>query len=285
MASTQTLAIAESATRTRRRGSIQATVGDILHRSGPFVILLVVAIVAWELVVRIFEIPKYVLPAPTEIVSALIAGFRSGVLLTHTWVTLQEVLIGFLAAIILALVVAAAVTQSELVERAFMPLIVALQTIPKVALAPLLLTWFGFGMTSKIVTTALLAFFPLLINVISGIQSTDRDRMEMFRALGASRWTVFRMLQLPSALPYFFAGLKIAVTFSIIGAIVAEFVGAQAGLGYLIQASSTTLDVATTFAVLVVLSAIGMILTSVVNWLGSKVVFWEGRGLAAISGS
>lgn len=165
-----------------------------------------------------------------------------------------------------------------------MPLIVALQTVPKVALAPLLLTWFGFGMTSKVITTALLAFFPLLVNIMTGIQSTDRERMEMFRAMGASKFQTFRMLQMPNALPYFFAGVRISVTFSIIGAIVAEFVGAQAGLGYLIQESSRNLDVSMTFAVLVVLSVIGMSMVGVVGWLGSRVVFWQGKGLGAISG-
>jgi NitT/TauT family transport system permease protein len=275
----QTIPSAEQTSRSGRG------IRELASRAGPFLGLVVILLAGWELIVRLLDVPRYILPPPNEIVTALFNGVTSGVLVLHTWVTLQEVLLGFCLAIVFATVIASLVTRWGLVERAFMPLIVALQAVPKVALAPLLLTWFGFGMTSKVVTTALLAFFPLLINLIAGIQSADRERMEMFRGLGATKWQTFRMLQMPTALPYFFAGLKIAVTFSIIGAIVAEFVGAQAGLGYMIQLSSTNLNVATTFAVLVILSVIGMTLTSLIGWLGAKVVFWQGKGLDAISGS
>jgi NitT/TauT family transport system permease protein len=279
MSAVQTIPGAEKTSRSGRG------IPELASRAGPFLGLVVILLASWELIVRVLDVPSYILPPPNEIVTALVNGITSGVLVLHTWVTLQEVLLGFCLAIVFATVIASLVTRWELVERAFMPLIVALQAVPKVALAPLLLTWFGFGMTSKVVTTALLAFFPLLINLIAGIQSADRERMEMFRGLGATKWQTFRMLQMPTALPYFFAGLKIAVTFSIIGAIVAEFVGAQAGLGYMIQLSSTNLNVATTFAVLVILSVIGMTLTSLIGWLGAKVVFWQGKGLDAISGS
>lgn len=282
MSAVQAQALPSTEGRTSRTGR---RIGELVSRAGPFLGLVVILLAGWHWIVRLLDVPRYILPPPMEVVTALVNGVASGVLVLHTWVTLQEVLLGFCLAILFATVVAALVTRWELVERAFMPLIVALQAVPKVALAPLLLTWFGFGMTSKVVTTALLAFFPLLINLIAGIQSADRDRMEMFRGLGATKWQTFRMLQMPTALPYFFAGLKIAVTFSIIGAIVAEFVGAQAGLGYMIQLSSTSLNVATTFAVLVILAVIGMTLTSLISWVGAKVVFWQGKGLDAISGS
>lgn len=261
------------------------TVGQrFLGSSGPFIILVVGLLLVWEVSVWMLRVPEYILPAPTKIGVSLVTGFSNGTFIPHTWTTLQEVLLGFAGAILAALIVAAGVTRWTWAEKSVLPLVVALQTVPKVALAPLLLTWFGFGMTSKVVTTALLAFFPLLINVITGLQSADKDRVEMFKAMGASEWQIFTMLRLPNALPYFFAGLKIAVTFSIIGAIVAEFVGAQSGLGYLIQASSTSLDVSTTFAVLVILSTIGMIMSTAVSWLSTKVVFWQGKGLDAISG-
>ncbi|KAD3455942.1 ABC transporter permease subunit [Arthrobacter yangruifuii] len=255
-----------------------------LSNGGPFIVLVVTLLLVWEVSVWMLRVPEYILPAPTKIAVSLVSGFSNGTFIPHTWTTLQEVLLGFAGAILAALIVAAGVTRWTWAEKSVLPLVVALQTVPKVALAPLLLTWFGFGMTSKIVTTALLAFFPLLINVITGLQSADKDRVEMFKAMGASEWQIFTMLRLPNALPYFFAGLKIAVTFSIIGAIVAEFVGAQSGLGYLIQASSTSLDVSTTFAVLVILSTIGMIMSTAVSWLSTKVVFWQGKGLDAISG-
>lgn len=278
---TATIATAQSL---RTRGAA-AGVGAVSVRIAPFLVLVALLLLTWELLVWALSVPSFILPAPTAIAVALGNGIRSGVIPFHTWVTFQEIALGFGAAVITAVVVAAVVTRWQLAERAFLPLITALQTVPKVALAPLFLTWFGFGITSKVVTVALLAFFPLLINLISGIQSADRERMEMFRGLGASKWQIFTRLQLPTALPYAFAGLKIAVTFSVIGAIVAEFVGAEAGLGYLIKASSISLDVATTFAVLVVLSVIGMVLTSIIGWIGNRVVFWQGRGLEAVSGS
>jgi len=241
-------------------------------------------LVIWEAAVIILAVPNYLIPAPTRIFESLISGFATGLFQPNIIVTLQEILGGFFIAVITAVSIAAAMTRWKWVERGIMPIIVALQTVPKVALAPLLLTWFGFGIASKIATTALLAFFPLLINIVAGLQSTDKERLDMFTAMGASEWQKFHMLRLPHALPYAFAGLKIAVVFSVIGAIVAEFVGSQAGLGYLIQASSTTLDVSTTFAVLVILSAIGMSLNWIISVTSRRVVFWEGKGLEAISG-
>lgn len=251
---------------------------------GPFLILTASLLLVWEVAVRLLDVAGYILPPPTEIIESLINNLRSGVLLTHGWVTLQEILYGFGLAVAVALALAVLVTQWEILERSVMPLIVALQTVPTIALAPLLLTWFGFGMTSKVITTALVAFFPLLVNIVSGIQSADRERMEMFRAMGASTFQTFRMLQLPNALSYFFAGLRIAITLSIVGAIVAEFVGSQEGLGYLIQESSRGLNVSTTFAILLVLSLIGMSLVTLTGWIGSKVVFWEGKSLESVSG-
>jgi len=274
------LAIVKTRQRNRANGSKLTFVRE--HGS-PFLIALLLLLL-WEAAVIIFAVPNYLLPAPSRIVKSLVSGFTSGLFQPNIIVTLQEILGGFVIAVVSAVAIAAAMTRWKWVERGIMPIIVALQTVPKVALAPLLLTWFGFGIASKIATTALLAFFPLLINIVAGLQSTDKERLDMFTAMGASEWQKFHMLRLPHALPYAFAGLKIAVVFSVIGAIVAEFVGSQAGLGYLIQASSTTLDVSTTFAVLVILSAIGMILNWIIGTVGRRVVFWEGKGLEAISG-
>jgi NitT/TauT family transport system permease protein len=149
------------------------------------------------------------------------------------------------------------------------------QAMPKVALAPLILVWFGLGLASKVVTAALVAFFPLLVNTIVGLRSADEDRVNLMRSLAASRWQLFWMLQLPNAMPYIFAGLEIAMIFALLGAIVAELVGAQSGLGMLIQSMNFTMDVAGQFSVLLILSVIGLLLNAMVTTVRRRILFWD----------
>lgn len=229
--------------------------------------------------------PIYILPSPTEIWRAFRDGLVSGTLVEHTLVTLQEVLVGFAVGSAAGLVVGVLVTRFRLVERTVYPYVVAFQTVPKVALAPLIVTWFGFGMLSKVVTTALIAFFPLLVNVIAGLQSVDQDRIDLLRSVNASEWQIFRMVRFPSALPFIFAGLDVAIVFSVIGAIVSEFVGARAGLGYLIQVNNYNLNVSGTFAVLVVLSVMGLTLHLVVQAVNRRVVFWQRDDRGSVVGA
>ncbi len=229
----------------------------------------------WEFVVRAADVSPIIFPPPSDVFSALWDGFFDGQLMFHTWVTLQEILGGFLLAVGLALAIALLVTQSRVAEKAVLPLVVVVQTVPKVAMAPMLLIWFGFGMTSKTLTTALIAFFPLLINTILGLNSAGADERNMLRSFGASRWQVLRRLRIPAALPHVIAGLDSAAVLSVLGAIVAEFVGAQAGLGYMIQAFNTQLDTASMFAVLVILSAIGLCLHFLITGIGRRVAFWS----------
>lgn len=231
-------------------------------------------LVVWQAVVEIFDISAILVPAPTAVAASLVEGLQDGTLVTHAGTTLKEVVIGFGLAVGAALVSAVLITQFRTVERVLFPLLILTQTIPKVAMAPLLIVWFGIGIASKVMTVALIAFFPLLINAILGFRSAAREEIEMLRSFGATRVQVMRRLQIPSALPHIFAGLEVAVILSVTGAIVAEFVGSSAGLGYLIQASNFTLDVARTFAVIVVLSAIGFSLHAVVVQLGKWLVFW-----------
>src|SRR6476469_6163990 len=230
------------------------------RRQVPGVVLsgavLVVVLVAWQVLVRVLDVPIVLVPAPTDVVTSLVAGLGDGTLIEHAWVTLQEILLGFGLAVVAALLCAFLVTQSRVLDKALFPLIVMTQTIPKVAMAPLLVIWFATEMTSKVLTTALIAFFPLLINAILGLRSADPDQVDMLRSFGASR-------------------LDVAVVLSVTGAIVAEFVGATAGLGYVIQATNFTLDVSRTFAVLVILSAIGLALHAIVVLCNRKIVFWS----------
>ncbi|GAA0242132.1 ABC transporter permease [Cryptosporangium japonicum] len=238
------------------------------------VLVFVGVLLVWQVVVTAFDVSTVLVPAPTAVAGSLVDGFRDGSLVTHSIVTLKEILIGFGVAVGAALVSAVLITQFRPVERVLFPLLILTQTIPKVAMAPLLIVWFGVGISSKVLTVALIAFFPLLINAVLGFRSAAHEQVEMLRSFGASRLQVLRHLQIPSALPHIFAGLEVAVILSVTGAVVAEFVGSSEGLGYLIQATNFTLDVARTFAVIVVLSAIGIALHALVVQVGKRLVFW-----------
>ncbi|MFG2091798.1 ABC transporter permease [Spirillospora sp. NPDC048824] len=236
--------------------------------------LFLILVGLWQLVVRALDVSIVLVPAPSDVVRSLVDGLTSGFLLEHMWVTLKEILVGFGLAIGMALVSAGLITQFRIVDKALLPILVLIQTIPKVAMAPLLLMWFGIGMTSKVLTIALIAYFPLLVNSILGLRSAEPEQIEMLKSFGASDFQIMRRLRLPSALPHIFAGLDVAVILSVTGAVVAEFVGATAGLGYTIQATNFNMDVARTFAVVVMLSVIGMSLHAVVVTLNRWLVFW-----------
>jgi NitT/TauT family transport system permease protein len=230
----------------------------------------------WELAVLALAIPGYILPPPTAIVIALYRGIvASGLYLNHIWITLAETLLGFLLGAAIALTLGTAVALSRRVEYFLYPFIVMFQAMPKVALAPLIIVWFGLGLTSKVVSAALVAFFPLMVNTIVGLRSADEDRVNLMRSLAATPGQIFWMLQLPSALPYIFAGIEIAMIFALIGAIVAEFVGAQAGLGMLIQSMNFNMDVAGQFSVLIILSVLGLALNSLVASIRRRALFWD----------
>lgn len=241
---------------------------------GYSVVVFLGLLVVWQLLVDLLDVSEILVPTPLAVAESLVDGFSDGTLMPHAIVTLQEVLIGFGIAVVAALVAAVLITQFRPVERVLFPLLVLTQTIPKVAMAPLLIVWFGVGIRSKVLTVALIAFFPLLINAILGFRSAANEQVEMLRSFGASRMQILRYLRIPSALPHIFAGLEVAVILSVTGAVVAEFVGSSEGLGYLIQASNFTLDVARTFAVIVVLSAIGILLHALVVQVGKRLVFW-----------
>jgi NitT/TauT family transport system permease protein len=238
-------------------------------------LLILASLVVWEAIVRLFEIPAFILPAPTSVFMALYRGTTSMLYVDHLWITLTETFLGFAFGSALAFTFGIAVALSRRVEYFLYPFIVMFQSMPKVALAPLIIIWFGLGLTSKVVSAALVAFFPLMVNTIVGLRSAEEDRINLMRSLAASRMQIFWMLQLPNAMPYIFAGLEIAMIFSLIGAIVAEFVGAQAGLGMLMQSMNFTMDVAGQFSVLIILSMLGLGLNSIVSEVRRRVLFWD----------
>ncbi|MBD9375424.1 ABC transporter permease [Rhizobium sp. ARZ01] len=244
---------------------------------GLSLLLLVVFLGGWEVIVRLFAIPAIVVPAPTAIAQALWINLNTSRFYYHIGVTLWEILAGFAIGATVGLIIGVSIGQSKLLEKTVYPYVVAFQTVPKVAIAPMIVIWFGYGISSKIVITALIAFFPVVVNCIVGMNAAPPQQIDMLRSFTASRWQIFRMVKLQTALPYIFAGLDVAVVLAVIGAIVGEFIGAQAGLGYLLLQRNFSMDTAGSFAILIVLSLIGVGLHQVMSLLRQRVVFWVER--------
>lgn len=247
---------------------------------------LLLVLIAWDRCVVWFEVPGYLLPRPLDVGIALWNGYVvQGVYWIHLRTTLIEMLVGYAIGCSVALLAGAVVAEFRVLERAVMPLVIAIQSVPKVALAPLLIVWFGFGIASKIVLVALICFFPVFINAFYGFRSAHPDLLRLYRVFGASRTHVLRKVKLPAAAGSIFAGLQIAVVLALIGAIVGEFVSSKEGLGYLIQSSTLSFDVATMFAAIVSLAVVGILASGVVRYVQSKAVFWERRDQASATKS
>lgn len=241
-------------------------------------IVLSIFLIGWDRAVVLFEVPSYLLPRPGDVARALWAGYvQQGHYWKHLSTTLQEMAIGYALGCSVAFLLGAAVAESMTLERIVMPFVVALQSTPKVALAPLLIVWFGFGIASKIVLVALICFFPVFVNCFYGFRSANPDLLRLYRSFMASRIHIFLRIKVPSAAGAIFAGLQIAVVLALIGAIVGEFVSAKEGLGYLIQSSTLSFDVATMFAAVVTLSLVGIAASTLIRWLHGRLVFWESR--------
>ena len=229
--------------------------GRVRSWSIPLLILLVL-VGAWELWVQVGDVPKWQLPAPSAIARELVES--RALLWDNTLVTLKEVGLGFMVALAAGVLLAALIAYSRILERSIYPIVIASQTIPIIAIAPLLLIWVGYGTTPKVIVVALISFYPIAVNTVDGLKSVDPDMVSMMRTLGASRWQVFTKLQVPASLPFMFSGIKIGVSVSVIAAVIGEWVGASAGLGYLITYSQPLFLTARVFAAIVVLSAMGI---------------------------
>ena len=235
--------------------------------------LVVAAIIGtWQGTVALFSIPAWKLPAPSAIGAELIDS--RALYLRHTWVTLEEVLLGFGVALVSGVLLAALIASFRTFQRAIYPFVIASQTIPIIVIAPLLLIWIGYGIAPKVIVVALIAFFPIVVNTVDGLRGVDADTVNMMRTLGASRWQIFTKVQVPTALPFLFSGAKIAVTFSVIGAVIGEWVGASAGLGYLTRVSVPLFLTARSFGAVVILSVMGVSLFVVVALLERLLLPW-----------
>ena len=248
----------------------------------PLVFILFVG--SWELIVDEFRISPIILPAPSRIVVALFRDI-SGSLPHHFLITFYETGAGFVLGAAIGLLLGGLIAQSPLLERTLYPYVVAFQTVPKVAMAPLMVIWFGYGLSSKIVITATIAFFPVLANTIAGLRATPADQLELMEAIRAGRWRTLWKVRLPNALPYILVGLDVAVVLSVIGAIVGEFVGAREGLGYLIMQRNFSMDVAGVFGILIVLALMGVTLHLAMRLLQRKLLFWTDTHQDNVTGS
>lgn len=229
--------------------------------------------VAWQVAVEAFKVPAYLLPTPTAIVLDMVKHWR--LLTEHALITLWEIGLGFVVSILIAMPLAVMFTYSRIFEKLFYPLIVGTQTIPKVAVAPLFLVWFGFGLTPKVIIVTLMTFFPIVINAVVGLKSLNFQTVYLAQSMGAGPWQVFWHFRLPNALPSLFAGLKVACVLAVIGAIVAEFVGADSGLGYLIVVAATDQNVTRQFAAIAYLSVIGILFFWAVGYLERLLLPWH----------
>jgi len=246
-------------------------------------LVLIVSLLIWEAAVRTLHVPAFILPPPSQVLLALQRGATGNVYFHDLWITLVETLLGFTLGSALAFVLGTLLAASRTAEYFLYPYIVMFQSMPKVALAPLIVVWFGLGLTSKVVSAALVAFFPLLVNTVVGLRSAEEERVDLMRSLAATERQIFWMLRLPSALPFIMAGLEVAMVFALVGAIVAEFVGAEAGLGMLIQSRNFTMDVAGEFAVLFLLALMGLGLNWILVSIRRRVLFWNVSEKAAPS--
>jgi NitT/TauT family transport system permease protein len=270
------IASSSAAAKSRRRNERIRNVG--IGFAGFLTLILV-----WKLSVNYFSVPSYILPAPEQVVVALWSGLAVPVTsplgwYLPLWSTMANALAGFFIGALLGLFFGSLMAEFRPVETALMPYAFALQSLPKVAIAPLIVIWCGFGDGSKIAMAALLAFFPMMVNSFAGMRAAEIERIELMKVLSASRLETYRLVKLPSAAPYIFAGLDMGIVYALLGTIVAEFLGAQEGMGVAITKAQAVTDVAGVFAALVVLGVTGILLHLIVRWVERSIVHWADRG-------
>ena len=245
-----------------------------MNRSSLFSLLIAITLLSvWETACRGWNVPDFILPTPSRILT--VAVFKAAVLLPHAGTTAMEVLAGILLSLGVAVPLAIVMFAHPAVENALAPFLVASQAVPVFAIAPLLVVWLGYGMTSKVLMAAVIIFFPITVNLLEGFKSCDPEFRNLFQLMGAGFWKRLRLLYWPWALPHFFAGLKVGVSVATIGAVIGEWVGAQQGLGYLMIQANARLNVDLVFAAILWLSVMGLSLWIMVGYLERKVITWR----------
>ncbi len=248
-----------------------------IRKIGFLVLSVLVGLALWQLFTTFSQIPSFIFPSPSEVWNRLILVLKDGSLLKHTLITLQEVVFGLVLGLIAAIITGYFLAKSRLVERVLAPYIVASQSIPIVAIAPLLVIWLGPGILSKILTSALIVFFPVLVNTVVGLKSVPRELYDLMRSLQASNWQRILKLEIPASLPVFLGGLRIGATLSVIGAVVGEFVGADRGLGFLVNVGRGLYDTALVFVAVFTIVLLSLSLYGSVIFLEKRLLSWQKR--------
>ncbi|MBM3599253.1 MAG: ABC transporter permease [Alphaproteobacteria bacterium] len=251
------------------RTSLSERIQAVAFPAATFAALLI----AWQVLVRVFNVPEYILPVPSEFLARLVEA--RALIWTHTLVTASEILLGFAAAAVISVPLALVIVSVGWLERCLYPLIVFFQLVPKIAIAPLFIVWFGFGLFPKVLLTFLLCFFPILVDSMSGFRALDERLLYITRSMGATPWQTFRYVRLPAAMPFIFSGLKVSIVLAATGAIVGEFVGANNGLGYLLLRATSYLDMSLIFAALVALSIVGLLFSYLVQASEYLIMPWQ----------
>jgi len=250
----------------------QSAAAALLKRLTPVAGVLVFLAI-WQIGVVVYRVPAYLLPPPTMIAQTFVDEFPR--LLRHGWITTYEMLGGYALAVAVALPLAIAITSSKRFDEFVMPTMLFFQVVPKVAIAPLFLVWFGVGTTPKVLVAFLISFFPIVIDAAVGLRSMSPEMNDLARSMGASRMQVFAQFRLPTSLPYLFSGLKVAATLAIAGAVVGEFVGADKGLGYLLLTTNSNMETSLMFATIVALTIIGLAFFYLVEFVESLLIPWH----------
>jgi NitT/TauT family transport system permease protein len=239
--------------------------------TGIFILL----ILAWEGATRLFGVPVYILPSPLVIIDKIVSDWS--LLAFNAWASIEEILLGFGLAIVLGIPIAVAIVYSRIFERVAFPLMVSLQTIPKVALAPILVMWFGYGLLPKVLVAFLISFFPIVMNTVIGMRSVEKEMIYLAQSMGAGHLQTFIKIRFPKALPNIFGGFKVGMGLAVIGAIVGEFIAAEKGLGYLMLVAQVRIDSPLLFACVVLLSILGVVLFNVLVAIERLVIPWHKR--------
>ncbi len=245
----------------------------IFKKLFPSVLLIIILLFIWEIIVAVWKINPHILPAPSAVFSAFVDHFD--ILLPHIGQTILETLIGLLLAIILGVSLAVMISLSPLIRKALYPILVTSQTIPLIALAPLLLIWFGFTLLPKVIIVMLYCFFPITVALVDGMEKINPQAIHLLRSMGATKWQIIRLARFPGSLPSFFSGLRIAATYSVTGAIVGEYVGAYQGLGIYMQTAAHSYAIALVFAIIVITSVLSLLLFGLVSVLENIFVPWQ----------
>lgn len=250
---------------------------SIGNKIAPIVFILILLII-WEFIVNVGGIEKYILPAPTDVIKVLIKDFRT--MLPHISATLYEGMVGFLIAIVLSIILAVIMDMVPLIKRSLYPVLVISQTIPTVALAPLFIIWFGFGALPKIIVVVIVCFFPIVISIVDGLEGVDKDLINHFKLMGASKLNVFLHLKLPYGMINFFSGMRIAATYSIMGAVIGEWLGGDKGLGVYMTRARSAYALDKMFASIVIIVAISMGIFLLVSFMEKVFTPWNDKKLS-----